>query len=503
MYTSSSGYVPFHPLSLPEFDEPLNIKSLKEIFSSCSDFETRQLFLGLENKICVHVCWLDGTVLGTELSASVIRPLTQAVRSGGCDDEECAVQRAMSGGVYSCSVKRYETLDETVYALCHGHCAVIFGGIGTALCFEVRSIHMRAVSEPTLEKTLKGAKDSFVENLRINTFLVRRRISSPRLKLVESDVGRKSKTRVGLMFVDGIVSPELVKELARRLDRVDVDALLALGILEEYLSDAPNSPFPQLIHTERVDRFSMYLMDGRVGLLVDGIPVGLVAPVTFAEFMKVTGDSSMHFLVSSAVTVLRYLSLLLSAVLPAFYVAVAMFHQELIPTKLLLSIIEAKQNVPFSTAIEVLGMMVAFSLLQEAGLRLPTPIGDTVSIIGALIVGQSAVEARVISPIAIIVVALSGIAGYTLPSQDMGYAMRLVRFSLVLCAILAGLYGIGLALCLLIFRLSAIDSFGINYTAPLSDGMPGGLRRLLLRKPKHEDKMRDVQLNTVDKRRQK
>lgn len=503
MYTDYMEPTDFHPLAEPEFTQALCFKSIKEIFSSCSDFETRQIDLGLENKISVNVCWLDGTVLGTEVSASVIRPLTQAIRSGTCRDEQSAAQRAMQGGVYCCSAKMYDNCDDTVYALCHGHCAVIFDGIGKALCFELRSPHMRAVSEPTLEKTLKGAKDSFVENLRSNTFLVRRRISSPKLKLVESDVGRKSRTRVAVMFVEGVAAPDTVEELARRLDSLDMDALLALGILEETLADHPACPFPQFIHTERVDRFAMHLMDGRIGLLVDGIPVGLVLPVTLAEFMKVTGDSSMHYIVSSSITVLRYFALVLSIILPGFYVAVAMYHQELIPTKLLLSIIEAKQNVPFSTAIEVLGMMIAFSLLQEAGLRLPTPIGDTVSIIGALIVGQSAVEARVISPIAIIVVALSGIAGYALPSQDMGYAVRLLRFAMVLAAIVAGLYGVGLCLCLLIFALSAMDSFGVNYTAPLSDGRGNGLMRLLLRGPKADNKMRDPDLNTPDKRRQK
>ena len=503
MYTYSKEPAGFHPEAEVKFPQPPDIKILREIFSGCADFEVRKISLGLEGRISVHVCWLDGTVLGTELSASVVRPLTQAVRSGYCRTEADALQRALYGGVYSCSVKKYESTDEVVYAVCHGHCAVVFDNIHACLCFEVRSTHMRAVGEPTLEKTLKGAKDSFTENLRVNTFLVRRRISSPKLKLVESSVGRKSETRVSVMFVDGLASPQIVEEVASRLDRLDIDGLLALGILEEALSDHPDCPFPQLIHTERIDRFAMYLLDGRVGLLVDGIPVGLVAPVTFAEFMKVTGDSSMHYMVSTTVTWLRYLALLISAALPGLYVAVAMYHQELIPTKLLLSIIEAKQNVPFSTAIEVLGMLVAFGLLQEAGLRLPNPIGDTVSIIGALIVGQSAVEARVISPIAIIVVALSGIAAYALPSQDMGYAVRLVRFVLVLFAIIGGLYGLGLFLCFLIFALSAIDSFGLNYTAPLSDGRPGGLSRLLLRIPKRLNKYRDVQLDTPDKRRQK
>lgn len=503
MYISSFEKEGFHPQQEPEFPQALNINNLREIFSGCADFEVRQLRLGLEENIIVHVCWLDGTVLGTELSASVMKPLTQALRNGGSANEEEAFQRALLGGVYSSAVKAYRSCDETVSALTYGHAAVVFDGIGAALCFELRSTHMRAVGEPTLEKTLKGAKDSFTENLRVNTFLIRRRIASPRLKTVESSIGRKSHTRVSVIFVDGLASPETVKELARRLDAIDIDALLALGVLEEYLSDHPASPFPQLIHTERIDRFAMYLMDGRVGLLVDGIPVGLALPVTFAEFMKVTGDSSMHYIVSSAITCLRYCALLLSMALPAFYVAVAMYHQELIPTKLLLSIIEAKQNVPFSTAIEVLSMIIAFSLLQEAGLRLPSPIGDTVSIIGALIVGQSAVEARVISPIAIIVVAISGIAAYALPSQDMGYAVRLLRFAMVITAILGGLYGVGLVLCLVVFGLSSMDSFGVNYTAPLSDGLPHPLSRLLLRKPKRRDRYRDPLLHSPDRRRQK
>lgn len=493
----------YHPLILPEYNVPLTIDGLREIFSSCSDFEVREIAFGLEKNVRLNVCWLDGIVSGGEVSSSVLRPLTQSARAGSARDEAQALAAVLCGAVYSCSVKQCTAMDETVSALTHGHCAVIFDTLQTALCFEVRSENTRAISEPTLEKALKGAKDSFVETLRTNTALVRRRICTPKLKLIESTVGRKSGTRVAVMFIDGVAAPETVKELAARLDALDIDALLGVGILEEGIVDAPSSPFPQLIHTERPDRFSMYLMDGRVGLLVDGVPVGLVLPVTFAEFMKVTGDASLHYLVSSVTAAVRYFSLALSALLPAFYVAIAMYHQEMIPSRLLLSIIEAKQDVPFSTALEVIGMLVAFTLLQEAGLRLPNPIGDTVSIIGALIVGQSAVEARVTSPIAIIVVALSGIAGYTLPSQDMGSAVRLVRFVLVLAAIAAGLFGVAAASCLIVFWLARMDSFGTSYTAPLSEASPGSLSRLLLRKPKTQDKYRDPLLKTPDRRRQK
>ena len=313
----------------------------------------------------------------------------------------------------------------------------------------------------------------------------------------------REKPRVAVFFVEGLVSPDTLRELAQRLERLDEDAMLALGSLEEYIVDAPRSPFPQLLHTERPDRFAMYLLQGRVGLLVDGLPVGLVLPVTLAEFMKVTDDAGTHHLVSSALSLLRWAALALAALLPAFYAAVAMYHQEMIPTRLLLSIIEAERNVPFSTALELLGMLGAFGLVQEAGLRLPSPIGDTVSIIGALIVGQAAVEASLVSPIAIIVVAFSAIACYALPSQDLAAAVRLARLVLLIGAILGGLYGLTLLLCLLLWHLAGIDSFGVNYTAPLSDGLRGNLRRALLHPPMPADKFRDAHLRTPDRRRQR
>ncbi len=480
-----------------------DVQLMSSIFSGCGDFEKRKINIGLEGNIFINVCWIDGIVSGVNVGDNVIRPLILSQKAANAPDEKSCIEIIMEGSVYSYSVKKRDKITDVISDLTHGNCALIFDGEKCALTFEVRSDKTRSISEPTLEKSIKGAKESFIEILRVNTALVRRRICTPRLKLAESSIGRKSHTNVAIMFVEGIANPELVAETARRLDALDIDALLATGSLEEYIVDCPLSPLPQLIHTERPDRFAMYLMEGRVGLLIDGLPVGLVLPVNFAEFMKVTTDSNMHFLFTTTLNILRYFALLLSLFLPAFYVAVAMYHQEMIPTQLLISIIESKQNVPFSTALEVFGMIVAFGLLQEAGLRLPNPIGNTVSIIGALIVGQSAVEARVVSPIAIIVVALSGISCYTLPSQDMASAIRLFQVGLLVATIFSGLFGLALGTCLIILLLASMDSYGLNYTAPLSDGKPWGLFRLLINVPKQKDKFRDPQLNTPDKRRQK
>lgn len=493
----------YHPSPEPEYKLLLSSASLKELFSGSSDFEQRDIYIALSGTIRLSLFWLDGLVSGNTVAEDIIRPLTELSRMHDLRSEQQCLELILHGAAYSYSAVICETVDDVTQRLTHGSAALVFDGIHRAVCFEVKTDKTRAIDQPTLEKSLKGAKDAFVETLRTNTALVRRRICSPKLKLTETSVGRKSGTKLALMYVEGVASPCVVEELKKRLDALDVDALLACGTLEEYIVDAPLSPFPQLLHTERPDRFAMYLLDGRVGLLVDGLPVGFVVPVTLAEFMKVTGDSSNHFSVVSFLTVLRWFALLLSITLPALYVAIAMYHQEMIPTKLLLSVIEAKRDVPFSTALEVIGMLTAFELLQEAGLRLPNPIGDTVSIIGALIVGQSAVEAKVVSPIAIIVVALSGIACYTLPSQDLGAAVRLTRFVYVLSAVVGGLFGVGIVSCLLILHICSMDSFGVNYTAPVTDGLPLPLFRLLIQRPKPLNKDRDPLLHTPDRRRQK
>lgn len=461
----------------------VSLPALRERFSGCADFTERQIRYGLEQELSLPVCWLDGTVSGAALGLEILRPLTELLRAGRVSAPAAALERIRAGGVYRCGLQLRQDADLAAEDLCRGCCLLLFEELGCALSFESKTELRRAVSEPTLEKSLKGGKDSFTETLRVNTALVRQRLATPELKLAESCLGRRSRTKVAILYLEGLAPEETLRELAARLDALDLDVLLALGPLESGIVDAPLSPFPQLLHTERPDRFAMQLSRGKIGLLVDGLPVGLLLPVTFSAFLQVTGDSSMHFLVSSSLTLLRWLALAVGALLPALYTAVAMYHQEMIPTRLLLSIIEAEQDLPFSTALEVLGMLAAFSLLQEAGLRMPNPIGDTVSIIGALIVGQAAVEAKVVSPIAIIVVAVSGIACYTLPSQDLGFALRLSRLALLLGAIFAGLYGVALVACLSLLHLADLDSFGVSYTAPLASGRPGGLKRLLLRFP--------------------
>ena len=495
--------VPLHPRPDPRFSEPISADALRRIFDRCDDFILRPVWPAGARLDGVSVCWLDGVVSGESVSRDVLRPLTDDARLSADGDQRLWLEQLLRGAVWSCAVTRCDDTDALVARLLGGCCAVVFDRLGAAAAFEVRGSNARSVGLPTVEKSVKGGKDAFVETLRANTALVRQRLHDPALKLVQTRVGRKSGTAVAVLYLEGVAAPETVTLLRQRLDAIDIDGLTAAGNLEQYLADRPRSPFPQLIHTERPDKFASELLSGRVGLLADGLPLGFLLPATLPHFMKVAEDKAQHFLIASALTLLRWLSMLISMLFPALLVAVSMYHQEMIPTRLLLSMIAAKQEVPFSVAVEVLAMLLAFELLMEAGIRLPDPVGDTVSIIGALIVGQSAVDARIVSPIAVIVVATAAICGFTQPSRDLGAALRLVRFCMVLGAALLGLFGIAALCTLLVWYLCTLESFGVPYAAPLCEGGAREILRALLRPPLDKTKLREAALRTPDRRSQK
>ena len=478
----------------PETGCPINRLNTEKIFSGCGDFKSREIPLG-GGPVTVFVCWTEGTVAGADAGELLLRPLTDPARFAGVTSAEQAAERLEKGAVWGLDLRRTDDMQELTAAISYGNCAVILPG--TAFLCELKTPQSRSVQEPTIEKSVKGGKDAFVESLRVNTALVRSRLRTPRLKLHTAVVGRKSRTDTAVLWIEGAADPALPREVIRRLEGLDVDGLLQPDILDSGLSDCPRSPFPQLLHTERPDRLAQALLDGRAAVLAEGIPLAFIAPGTLPEFMKTGEDGAQHYIPATFLRILRWAALILSLLLPAFYIAISMYHAEMIPTELLLSVIDSKQAVPFSSTTEILGMLLAFDLLQEAGLRLPEPVGQTVSIIGALIVGQSAVTARVISPIAVIVVALAGIAGFTMPSQDLAAALRLSRFAMAMAAAAAGMFGIAAGFLLLLWHVCSLESFGRAY-------IPTGETRPVLpvRRPMPaRDRIRDPSINGGDLRR--
>ncbi len=489
------------PAEAPPAPEALNPESLARTFAGCGDYQARRIRLGgAAGSLTAVLCCLDGMVSGNAVSGDVLRPVTESERFGGVCSGQEAADRLCEGLAWFYAARRRDTLEAVTEDLLFGCCAVVFEGV--AVTFETRQPQGRGVEKSETEKGVKGAKDSFTEVYRQNTALLRQRIRTPDLKLAEVTVGRRTRTRAAVAYISGLTNSGVVEEVLRRLSEIDIDGALTTGSLEEYLLPRL-SPFPQLTVTERPDRFALELLEGRAGLLVDGLPLGFLMQGTLAQQLKVTEDRAGHPLAASALTLLRYAALFLSVLLPALYVVVTVFHQEMLPDKLLLSVIRSKQDVPFSTAAETLGMLLAFELLQEAGLRLPESVGETVSIIGALIVGQSAVEAKVISPIVVIVVAIAGITGYTTPNQDLAAAARLCRFALVLLGLGLGIYGLVFGLILLTYYLCTLESFGTPYLAPFCGGSAGEVLRALVRLPLKKLKERPKALHPEDVRNQK
>lgn len=465
----------------------LSDENISAIFRDAADFIRRQLHCGNHT---LYVYAIDGLIASGAASDYVIKPITQQLNA---PTMSVLYQKALGEVIYNAVAKPCEDLDTAARLLVNGFCLVLFPGVG-ALAFEVKTPDKRGTSAPEVENTVKGAKDAFVETIRSNTSYIRRHLRSPDLRLYETQVGRRTLTNVSVVWLEGITNPELVERMKERLAAIDIQGFLSPAAVEEYVAGSRATAFPLLQYTERSDRFCQGILEGRVGLLVDGLPLGYLAPADLMYLMESPEDLGRDFVGASAVRVLRYLALLASLFVPGLYIALATFHQAAIPLPMLLSIIESKQAVPFSTTAEVLGLLVAFELLQESGIHLPQAIGQSVSIVGGIVVGSAAVEAGIISPMALIAVSIAGICGFVLPNRDLANAVRIWRFGIAVLSALAGIYGILAGGLILLIHLLSLKCLNVPYLAAT-----GKILRPRLKKQKY----RPWQLRPQDRRNQK
>ena len=452
-----------------------------KIFSGAGDFIRKELRCG---EFILYAYAIDGLVSSSDAAENIFEPIFRNLRE---DSMEALYDAGLRGAVYNTVVSPCKDTKDMALKLVNGFCVVLFPGVG-ALAYEVRTGVSRTPSSPEVENTVKGPRDAFVETIRINTSLIRRHLRTPDLRITGTVVGRKSLTNVAVVWIEGITDPKLVKKMNVRLASVDVDSFLSPAAVEEYVTGSRATAFPLLQYTERPDRFAQGLLDGRIGLLVDGLPLAYLLPVDIGYLMESPEDRSRDYISASCIKILRYCSLLLSLLLPGIYIAMVMYHSHWIPQSLLNVILHSEQQRPFTTSWEVLGLLIAYELIQEAGIHLPRAIGQSVSMIGGIVVGTAAVEAGLIAPMVLIVVSITGICGFVLPNRDLAQAVRVWRFGIAVLGMLMGLWGVGVGFTALLLHLYNIKSLGKRYLIPIPEGRGILRRRLVNENKENEDK---------------
>lgn len=491
-----------------KWDRPLSGREIHKELSKSSDIIFREFSIRAKKEIPCLLGVVDGLIDKHLLDEYLLRvimvdlvndPDFQEVTIDNVHDFLIKLLTPMN------EIKKISLMGEAYDAILSGDAVLFIGETQEALVIGARGWQSRGVTEPEAESSIRGPKEAFNETLRTNTSLLRRKIKHPSLRLVSMKIGDLTKTDVVIAYVEKLARPSVVSEVLKRLGRIKTDAIVSGDILEEFIEDFPYSPFPQIIHTERPDIVASDLLEGRVAIIVDGTPTVLVVPVTFTAFMQVNEDYYERALIVILTRFVRYSGALISTVAPSLYIAVTTFHQELLPTSLALSIAAGREGVPFPALIEALVMLLTLEILQEAGLRLPKPIGQTIGIVGAIVIGDAAVKASLVSPIMVIVIGLTAVSSYAIPSYDLAIAVRLMRFPLMILAGTMGFYGVGIGFYAGLIHLLNLRSFGVPYLSPIA---PLKIRALLqdtfVRSPwwamKKRPKLLDTDPNSGGKR---
>nr|WP_245954824.1 spore germination protein [Paenibacillus flagellatus] len=462
----------------------INIRAMREAIGHSPDVMFRDFAIRRTDSRAVIV-YIDGLIDSNALVEQVMKPLMREVdRTSEVPlDPEAWKDELTNSVLPAADVKAVACLEACVHEVLSGNIALFAEGMAEAVIVGASGGESRSVEEPLSEAVVRGPKDGFVESLRSNTTLLRRRIKDPGFTTVGFTLGRRSRTKLSLFYIKGLTNPDLVEEVESRLRRIDIDDILESGYVEQLIEDRYLSPFPQVQNTERPDRVAGALMEGRVALLMEGTPMALLVPVTFPMLMTSPEDYYERWLPASLIRILRYGAAFLALFLPAIYIALISYNHGLIPTKLVISIAAGREGVPFPSIVEALIMEVTLEILREAGLRLPKPIGQAVGIVGGLVIGQAAVQAAIVSPIMVIVVALTAISSFAFPQYGAGIAIRMLRFAMMLAAAVFGLFGIIMFFILILVHLVRLKSFGTDYLSPFAPMRPGDWRDLVVRLP--------------------
>ncbi|SET15328.1 spore germination protein [Paenibacillus sp. NFR01] len=382
------------------------------------------------------------------------------------------------------------SLQEVLRGILAGEAVLFIAGEPRMLTIKAAQYEKRVVQEAPNEAVVRGPREAFIEDLQTNLTLVRRKLKTSALKIEMMSIGKLSQTDVAIVYVEGICDPKLVSEMKRRLSAIDLDIILGSSYLEELIEDNPYSPFPQLQYTERPDVISAAAVEGRVGLIVDGTPIALLAPVNVTMLMQASEDYYQRYISASWIRLIRYTFAFISLLLPSVYVAITTFHPDMIPENLLITVASSREVVPFPALVEAFIMELSFEALREATVRIPKAIGQSVSVIGALIIGTAAVQAGIVSAAMVIIVSMTGIASFIIPHFDLGLAFRFLRFPIMILAGMFGMFGIACGIIIIYLHLTELHSFGYPYMAPFAPLSTASLKDTVIRAPWWKMKLR-------------
>lgn len=440
-----------------------NLQSISQILGKSNDVKIHELRFGREGEYLGALVFIDGLVNSDAITEGILKPLLSfrtldAKPSGNTANAFEEIQRTV---LCNADMEVKETLSELIADCLTGNTMLLMDGVAKGLMVSTKGWEKRGVTEPQTESVIRGPREGFTENLRTNTALIRRKIKSTQLRMDHVIVGRKTLTDVCIIYLDNVANPKVVEEIKRRLEGPQVDSVLDAGYIEQYMEDAPFSLFATVGYTEKPDVAAAKVLEGRVAIITDGSPFVLTAPMLFIESFQTAEDYYIRPFFASFARLLRYLAFILTVYAPAIYIALTTYHQEFIPTTLLLTIAKAREGTPFPALLEALIMVLSFEILREAGLRLPRPVGQSISIVGALIMGDAAVSAGLVGAPLVITVAMTAVAGFLVPMQnDVASLLRLI--SMLLAAVLGG-YGIAMGLIATLVYLASLKSFGVPY----------------------------------------
>lgn len=461
-----------------------NEKYLRSRLENCSDILIRPMRLGDKHKVDCLIVYIEVAVSNMMLDDSALGKMINHFWEISPEDIQEFVRHNSLG---IADVKKLENLDESIDAMLAGNAVFFIDGYDKAMKISSKGYPSTGVMEAESEKVLRGSREGFSDSVKSNSALIRKRLRDTRLKVEEYKIGVRSHTLTQVLYMDDLVHEGLLEEVKERLEEFQIDGILDSGMLEQLTEDVWYSPFPQYQTTERPDRAVQEILKGKVVILCDNSPEALILPGNFSSFMESSEDWYHRFEMASFLRILRYLAVIMATVLPGLYLAVIRFHTQILPSALILSFAEAREGVPFSSVVELIFLELAFELIREAGVRVPGSLGNAIGIVGGLVIGQAAVEANLVSPIVVMIVALTALGSMTVPNEEFAAAFRLVKYGFLILGGYLGIYGIVLGVYLVIGHLAGLISFGIPYLVPFikkeQKGSRGeGVLRVPLRK---------------------